>query len=707
MKKTTILFCVYLLAALTSYTQTAVNLFNEADETVKDELDLNLIDSYSLLTINESAWEEVLDSHPSRITLNIPFGDTELSLILRKKELYRDDFKVRTASGDTLLWQEISRSVYYQGTFTGHAGSHFSLSVLNNEVIGVGSIPAYGDLNLGQLEEADYYVFYAESALDGVNDFHCETTEEPTVPYNPRVDGASEDRRVWSACSGMYFEVDYDIYLDKGGLVEATDYITALFNEVAYLFELADMGIFLEDMLVWDIESPYYEIGDTGVLLDLFGSTTTEWDGDLGHFVNYAAGGGLAWVDVFCHPNQALKKAVSGIAPTFAEVPVYSWSVEVISHEMGHNFGSPHTHACFWNGDDTAIDGCGPEAGFPEGCDAFIPPLGGTVMSYCHLLPVGINLGFGFGLQPGTHIRNRMADSDCLVGCDLTIMDVEVLSGSISSTCENGPISMSFGFTNNGNEDLTGFRAELYIDGELYNFYDWGGLVLEEDTTAFTYPEFSLPAGSYTIVMVVTSPNGYVDDNEVDNTFTFNIDVTPYPEADFFATPDELSSLNAATKMENLTTGAATYRWDFGDGSEESMATNPEHTYPFEKGGNYRITLIARSEFGCQDTAYNTVYVKGENIFYIENAFTPDGDLFNETFRPVFSAGLDIYDYHLVIYNRWGEIVFESYDATMGWNGTYGGTRQAPAGTYVWSIEFGDRSSDEKHKHNGHVNLIR
>ena len=77
----------------------------------------------------------------------------------------------------------------------------------------------------------------------------------------------------------------------------------------------------------------------------------------------------------------------------------------------------------------------------------------------------------------------------------------------------------------------------------------------------------------------------------------------------------------------------------------------------------------------------------------------------NNIFKPI--VYLDIVEWNLQIYNRWGEIVFESYDATMGWNGTYGGTRQAPAGTYVWSIEFGDRSSDEKHKHNGHVNLIR
>jgi hypothetical protein len=73
---------------------------------------------------------------------------------------------------------------------------------------------------------------------------------------------------------------------------------------------------------------------------------------------------------------------------------------DFVAHEMGHSFGSRHTHACVWNGNNTAIDGCGPAAGYGyEGsCSgAPIPSIGGTIMSYCHLTSTGINFNNGFG----------------------------------------------------------------------------------------------------------------------------------------------------------------------------------------------------------------------------------------------------------------------------------------------------------------------
>ena len=78
----------------------------------------------------------------------------------------------------------------------------------------------------------------------------------------------------------------------------------------------------------------------------------------------------------------------------------------------------------------------------------------------------------------------------------------------------------------------------------------------------------------------------------------------------------------------------------------------------------------------------------------------------NEKFTPIFASGLDVYDYHFTIYNRWGEMVFESYNVAYGWDGNYG-NKPADEGTYVWVLEFGDLSSDEKHLEQGHVTLLR
>ena len=93
-------------------------------------------------------------------------------------------------------------------------------------------------------------------------------------------------------------------------------------------------------------------------------------------------------------------------------------------------------------------------------------------------------------------------------------------------------------------------------------------------------------------------------------------------------------------------------------------------------------------------------------VYYIPNAFTPDGDTYNETFQPVFTSGFDPYDFKLLIFNRWGEVVWESNDASVGWDGTYNG-KLVQNGTYVWKVEFKTLSNDERIMRTGHVNVIR
>jgi gliding motility-associated-like protein len=697
--KTLFIYINLLLLSIAGYGQATVNLFNvKAVEAVPVEY--GLIGTHTFLDLNIWEWEALLNEHPRMLSLDIPYNGSTLKLNLTKAKLFKDEMRLRTASGALIDLRTESKSVYYQGFFEGHPRSHFALSILNNEVIGLGSIPSIGDVNLGKVAGEDYYVFAPEKSLSQGNSFLCHTTEEPE-----KKERTPDSRAIYEDCTGLYFEVDYDIFLAKGGVLEASDYINALFNEIQILYQVDDMTVYISDMLVWDEESPYFGIADTGILLDLFGTTTVVWEGDLGHLVTNSASGGLAWVDVFCAGDQAIRKAVSGIGLDFSPIPVYSWSVEVVAHELGHNMGSPHTHACFWNGDDTAIDGCGPDAGFDEGCAGDLPPEGGTVMSYCHLTDVGIDLGLGFGEQPGDLMRNNIIESDCLEGCDLTEMDVQILSQYISPACEQGPITRSFSFMNNGNENLTSFTLNVLLEGSIVETHTWTGLVPVGGTGSFTLPLTYLDLGSYSMQFVVVAPNGYDDEEPADNSFVLTFEVTPYPIADFEPTPNQLISLDATAQMENFSNGAVTYDWDMGDGSPRLTGFSPTHTFPFEKGGNYTITLIAETDKGCTDTAKAFVYVEGINIYYIPNTFTPQSNQ-NDKFVPVFSAGLDIYDYHFTIFNRYGELIFESYNVAYGWNGFYG-DKLADDGVYVWKLEFGDLTSDEKHVETGTVTLLR
>ena len=137
----------------------------------------------------------------------------------------------------------------------------------------------------------------------------------------------------------------------------------------------------------------------------------------MAQLVSYQASGGIAVLDGLCHPFNSAKMSFSSIGSSFRAVPDFSFTVMVVAHELGHLFGSHHTHACVWNGNNSAIDGC---AGFTEGgCrNPGLPSQGGTIMSYCHLQRTGINLSLGFGLQPGNVIRNNVAAASCLQVCN-------------------------------------------------------------------------------------------------------------------------------------------------------------------------------------------------------------------------------------------------------------------------------------------------
>jgi gliding motility-associated-like protein len=161
--------------------------------------------------------------------------------------------------------------------------------------------------------------------------------------------------------------------------------------------------------------------------------------------------------------------------------------------------------------------------------------------------------------------------------------------------------------------------------------------------------------------------------------------------------------INEEVAFTDLTEGATEWSWDFGDGGTSNDA-NPRHT--FTTPSTFEITLNVTAGI-CTEVATAIITIENTPIFYVPNAFTPDGDDFNETFQPVFTSGFDPYDFHMLIFNRWGEVVFESYNAAYGWDGNFGNSGNVIDGVYIWQIEFGDSKTDEKHKHAGHVTILK
>ena len=122
------------------------------------------------------------------------------------------------------------------------------------------------------------------------------------------------------------------------------------------------------------------------------------------------------------------------------------------------------------------------------------------------------------------------------------------------------------------------------------------------------------------------------------------------------------------------------------------------------------ITLEAVSSEGCIGTYQITIEFEEGLIFYIPNTFTPDGDGYNQTFRPIFTSNFDPIDYHLIIFDRWGEIIFESFDISKGWDGTYGNIDMGficPDGVYTWEIKYKLLINDASAEVVGHISLLR
>lgn len=232
--------------------------------------------------------------------------------------------------------------------------------------------------------------------------------------------------------------------------------------------------------------------------------------------------------------------------------------------------------------------------------------------------------------------------------------------------------------------------------------FDWqfgDGTIGSGATVSHTY----LNAGTFSVTLTVTSAIGCT----ASETYINYIEVVPEPVAEFVYSPGDIFVNNTTVSFTNSSDFADYYIWDFGDGSSTTGTTNPIHDFPAVGNREYNVQLIAANDLGCADTANQIIFVKDVALFFIPNTFTPDGDNFNEVFKPIFVSGYDPYDYHMMIFNRWGEMVFESYNAAYGWNGTYGDLGLVQDDVYIWRIEFGETASDKRTKINGHVTLIK
>jgi gliding motility-associated-like protein len=182
--------------------------------------------------------------------------------------------------------------------------------------------------------------------------------------------------------------------------------------------------------------------------------------------------------------------------------------------------------------------------------------------------------------------------------------------------------------------------------------------------------------------------------------------VQNYPVANFYTSPGSFSQNNQTLSFINTSIGASGYIWNFGDGSL-SNEENPNHYFQGITGDE-TITLLASTSMGCMDSISIEIPANLGEIYYIPNTFTPDGDKYNQVFKPVFTSGFSIDGYEMLIYNRWGELLFESHNPYAGWDGSYGlEGLDCSTGTYSYKINIKLQDKEEVLIIMGHVNLLR
>ena len=361
-------------------------------------------------------------SGPQAFDFDLPLPDRKsIRLHVEEVNLFTNSFVVSTTSGARV---DLPATKYYRGTVAGDENSTVVLAIkadgIDAEINHSGGsfvLTQAGGLNLART----HVVYAREARGSGPGDFHCESEgllmdNSPALPAQPStiperggsID-ADECRKV-----GVYFEVDYQLYQALGSNPEnITGQVTALFSNIAAVFAQEGVKIELSAIKIWDTPDPYAASTNTSEALTSFMShwntLGNNFNGDLGHLLSGKNFGGRAIyyyrnsnpqsaydvASVFFKPSN--RNGAYGVSGLYVNNASLGDNVKIVAHELGHNFGLPHTHSCLWNGGP--LDNCAPveDGNCPSGPN---PGTGGTIMSYCYT-----NVANGFGPQPSAKMK--------------------------------------------------------------------------------------------------------------------------------------------------------------------------------------------------------------------------------------------------------------------------------------------------------------
>jgi gliding motility-associated-like protein len=287
----------------------------------------------------------------------------------------------------------------------------------------------------------------------------------------------------------------------------------------------------------------------------------------------------------------------------------------------------------------------------------------------------------------------------------------------VAPLCQNN-YSVNVSDANNCNVVLTNLTVTeplaIVISGinltqlTCHNYCDGIAEVQTSNATSITLnsnpsqatPIFTdLCSGSYTIIAA--------DANGCSTSQIFNL-INPEPViANFTFGPQPASILNPEITFESTSINGTTSFWYTTINNVEIIqnGTTVSYLYPENQPGNYEVCMVALNQNFCADTICQTVIIDDVFFIFVPNAFSPNNDNINETFFPIVNY-YDPNNFEMLIFNRWGELIFKTESPDVHWDGTHLNS-PAELGVYTWKINTKVYNSNEKKIFTGHVTLLR
>jgi len=392
------IFLLLLIGCGSLSAQSVEGLFKRDTSMARRSADANPTGG-AILLLDETIIQELIVTQPEELTLTLPSDEAgDLTLQLKKRQLFTEDFKASSSGNNTIPVLDL----HYTGVVKDHPLSKAALSLTEEAVSGLIQLESKTiALRRLQDEATNDHVIYDYTNHPELGELDCSATD--TMPGYETTKLSRTSTIGEPVCVAIRVEVDQDFKGDA----------PALLNQVASIYQEIGIEIKITEIYYWDTPSPY--AGTTKEIITKLNQVLVNYDnlpGDLTLLLSGKGNGGrAAKVGAVCDPAIVCYSGQND-------------DVYTVAHELGHLFAAHHTHACKWNGDNTAIDGCGFNASY-GGCPGEDPSGGGTIMSYCHIRSVGVNLKFH--PQVANVMYNFLKEnSGCTCQPELTSIDAVV-----------------------------------------------------------------------------------------------------------------------------------------------------------------------------------------------------------------------------------------------------------------------------------------